>query len=370
MYYYASEWLPTVVEARSRIINNNTGGEEFRPVDDNSKLFLVPYHHQLTEFLLKHVVSRLDGVGGWEWDLRHVALTAAMFFAIIKLSFNKKRGICWYEGCHAMIQSVGAITCMYLDYAIWDARRTLAAADNDASQTSSIYASSPYRDPDLVCGGPTTSLHRLLPAILMGYAMVDFVDAMMTMFSYDFVLHGFGAFVATYYYSVSYNKSHLLTPFLLMEVSTVFLSLVRADFFNVAASFANQLAFAFTFFVFRIILSPWMWFNMVSTMYENRRSSACLPSPLFFPASLLMGVCFHALNGYWFYRILRKARRKILGIEGVQANNELETATASETENGRGDVSRSSSASTVATASSFDSRSGPRKGKNRRKKEE
>ena len=69
---------------------------------------------------------------------------------------KKKRGIDWYALIHAIISSIGAMICMYLDYT-----------------SSTILTGSPEPESTVLCGEPLTSLHRILPAITMGYAIFD-----------------------------------------------------------------------------------------------------------------------------------------------------------------------------------------------------
>jgi hypothetical protein len=50
-----------------------------------------------------------------------------------------------------------------------------------------------------------------------------------------------------------------MAPMLLMEVSTIFLSAVRATFVPPTVTLLLQLSFALSFFLFRIVVTPVLW---------------------------------------------------------------------------------------------------------------
>jgi hypothetical protein len=112
---------------------------------------------------------------------------------------------------------------------------------------------------------------------------------------------------------------------LLQEVSTLPLTLVNFALFTPFAAAVNQLVFVMLFFLCRIVLTPYMWYEIVSTSYQLRNSElykSCITRSVL-PVSFAIGMFFHCLNAFWMYKILRKLRRKILGIEKITANNEL-----------------------------------------------
>lgn len=76
--------------------------------------------------------------------------------------------------------------------------------------------------PDIVrlnpgqCGDtPLTSLHRILPAITMGYSVFDMLDGFHLRL--DFLLHGGATFLVMALF-VQNDVPHLVTSMLLMEV--------------------------------------------------------------------------------------------------------------------------------------------------------
>jgi hypothetical protein len=109
------------------------------------------------------------------------------------------------------------------------------------------------------------------------------------------------------------------------QVSTINLTLVRAEFFSNMATTINMACFVLCFFAFRIVYVPIYWYYLIQDLAQQRHAEAfqsCLP--WHFPyVCLVMGSFFHCLNAFWFYKILKKVERKIKGTEQLKANNEL-----------------------------------------------
>lgn len=102
--------------------------------------------------------------------------------------------------------------------------------------------------------------------------------------------------------------------------------MVRADFFPEMVSLLNQLMFVFTFMLFRILVCPYLWFKLMLAMHSEHNTEAYCFAPALYPLAVIMGLFFHSLNAFWFYKILRKLKRKIMGDEGITANNHLNEA--------------------------------------------
>ena len=68
------------------------------------------------------------------------------------------------------------------------------------------------------CGSPVTSLHRVLPTVSLGYAILDLVDG----FAIDlaFMMHGIAFFTFSLCLS-EINKNELLAIMLTLEVSNL-----------------------------------------------------------------------------------------------------------------------------------------------------
>lgn len=255
--------------------------------------------------LLLGAISVLDDHGAWTWNLWHVALATTVVLGGIRLVFKKKHGIDWYAFLHALASASGSLACLYLNFVASEKLTGIAE---------------PLRA--LQCHGPLTSLHRILPAITMGYSIFDLVDGLTI--SIDFALHGAVTFVVMAFF-IEIGAPHIMAPMLFMEGSTIFLTVVKADFFPDAIVMLNQACFLFAFFVCRIVVVPYFWANLMMVMWHHRSEpafQACFPS-YFMSACFLFGMFYNLLNGYWFTKIVRKARRKMLGIEKHNEKNDL-----------------------------------------------
>lgn len=251
-------------------------------------------------------IAVLDSYGAAAWNLRVVAVVAFVVLLGIRRALGKKRGVEWYALVHAIISSSGAVICTYLD---------IFASERVTGTPEPLRAC-------IECAGPLTSLHRLMPAITLGYSAFDFIDGVTI--SFDFALHGLATFFVMLYF-IEAGAPQFVTPYLLMEVSTLNLTVVKADFFSDFVAAANQACFVLSFFAFRIVLTPYMWFQLMVALYEHASSETfrnCYPHGLGV-VSCALGMVFHVLNSYWFYKILRKAKRKLAGKEAIKANNDF-----------------------------------------------
>lgn len=246
----------------------------------------------------------LDESGAWSWKYRDIAITTIGVLWSVRFICHKKGGIDWYALLHALVSGFGSLACIYLDF------------------ESATLTGTPEPLRSMQCQGPLTSLHRILPAITLGYSIFDLIDGFNL--SFDFMLHG-GATGLVMLYFCYYDAPHLLGATLTVEVSTIFLTMIRAEIFSDALAIANMGMFVLTFFLFRILLFPWLWFMLVASMWTERNSevySNCFPpSMIWFSFSL--GIVFHILNFFWFYKILKKVQRKISGQESTRARNDL-----------------------------------------------
>lgn len=251
------------------------------------------------------VCSFLDDAGAGTWNLRMVGAVTAISLGGLRIAFGNKLGVKWDYLLHAIVSSAGSLACLYLD---------LFAIE------SLTGVPEPLRS--LQCGGPLTSLHRILPAITMGYAIFDFMEGIT--YGIDFALHGLVT-LALMAYFCEINAPQIIVPYLVMEVSTIFLNLVKAEFLSIPLMAANQAAFALTFFVFRLVVSPYVWYRFVTAAWQHSQTptyQGCF-SPMFLPCCICGGMFFHILNAYWFQKIVKKIRRKLAGLEQVNTNNEL-----------------------------------------------
>ena len=126
-------------------------------------------------------------------------------------------------------------------------------------------------------------------------------------------------------YFCEYNVSEIMVPMLLMEISTVHLTVVKADFFSDLATAMNMACFVLTFAVYRCGYAPYLMYYIITDSFANRHTEefqSCIP--WHFPYVVLcMGMFFNCLNAFWMYKIIRKVIRKMKGIEKVKENNQL-----------------------------------------------
>lgn len=255
----------------------------------------------LTRAILRFI-GLLDDGGARTWPHWGVALWTAALFGIVRYVGHKKHGVDWYCLVHAWMSAAGSVMVVYLD--VFQSERLTGTPE-------------PLRA--LLCQGPMTSLHRILPAITIGYSLFDFLDGIRI--SWDFAAHGavtlftLGLFCAT-------GTPHFTAPFLIMEVSTVFLVLVRADFLSDRVLFWNQVAFMTSFFFVRCIVSPWLYVKCLRAAWNVTAWQHCYPNVLL-PIYAVLGIFFHSLNAYWMYKIILKAKRKLSGREAIRANNDM-----------------------------------------------
>lgn len=98
-------------------------------------------------------------LGAAEWSTRHVAVVTALVLALIRLTLRDAYNINWYAFIHGAVSG-------YLSFiAVW----------------LSVFAAvpltgAPEPDRSILCHGPLTSLHRIVPAITMGFGLFDVLD--------------------------------------------------------------------------------------------------------------------------------------------------------------------------------------------------
>lgn len=113
----------------------------------------------ITGYLLRFVQHLDSNYGANEWETRKVALISAVLFLTIRLVMGRKYGVIWYPMIHGALSG-------YLSFvAVW-------ISQFGAEPLTGL--TEPLRS--ILCQGPLTSLHRIVPAITMGYGIFDIVD--------------------------------------------------------------------------------------------------------------------------------------------------------------------------------------------------
>ena len=135
-----------------------------------------------------------------------------------------------------------------------------------------------------------------------------------------FLAHGIGVFAVTGI-SNELGAGHILTSMLVMELSTIFLTILRADFFTPTMQLLTQASFALLFFLSRIILSPYVYYGIIYEM--NKNLGDCFP-PYMFHITLLFGGFFHCLNLFWFVKLVNKIKAKVTGKDSMDVSEKLD----------------------------------------------
>lgn len=207
--------------------------------------------------------------------------SAAIFFGMRK-SIGHKYDVDWDAFVHAIISGFGSAICIYLN-------------SNAALSMNGI--TEPLGS--IQCNGSLTSLHRIIPAVTQGYAVCDIINGFRL--GPAFLAHGIATFTVMHLFNEN-NASHIITPMLVMEISTIVLAVLRANFFTPTMQLLTQASFALLFFISRIIISPAVHFEIAKLMFLNKDEMVnCIPILIFY-MTLLFGAFFHGLNLFckWF----------------------------------------------------------------------
>jgi len=147
----------------------------------------------------------------------------------------------------------------------------------------------------------------------MGYAVVDLFEG--RKYGIDFIVHGVATFSVMLFFT-EMDRPHIVAPFIILELSTIFLNLVRATFLTARASLFMQILFALFFFIVRVVIFPPLHANMTLKLFQNPNNGC--DGGYFKWIVLFFGVFFNCLNGFWFYKLIRKMKRKLIdGTEKV-----------------------------------------------------
>lgn len=251
------------------------------------------------------LISAIDRYGAEEWNLRVVAATSAILFLGIRMHMGRKWQIEWDSFIHAIITGIGGLICIYLNA---NASFHMTGMQEPARSV-------------VECKGPLTSLHRIIPAITQGYALCDILQGYHLLskegLGPEFLAHGFGTLIVATVFT-EFEASHMLSPMLVLEGSTIILALLRADFLSPKMQIGCQAAFVLLYFLCRIIMFPYILIQALAVGYHS--IGDCFPKSLF-NFCLLFGALFNCLNIFWFVKVVRKVKRKLSGIEPITCMN-------------------------------------------------
>jgi len=240
----------------------------------------------------------------WTNDYRIVAFFFSMLWFGIYVLIGNRNGVDWHSVSHSVLVGLGSIYCTYMN--IFEAESISGMPE-------------PLRT--IRCEGPLTPLHSFIPVVALGYAVSDIIYGFQTG-SNDFIFHG--ACMGTVLLIVcELEMQHSVISALLMYVSSFALNLMEADFFNATGKLVCSAIFAILFFLIRIIVVPYTWFQFLTTLYyeiqdgtSTSTSTSTSTTESCFPKSFIyivfvFGMLFHGLNLYWLRLIIRKVQRKL-----------------------------------------------------------
>jgi len=172
--------------------------------------------------------------GAAEWGTRQVGVGTVVVLGIIRFTWKDAYGVTWYQFVHAILSGYLSFLAVWLNF--FEAETLTGTSE-------------PLRS--FLCQGPLTSLHRILPAITMGFGFFDILDGIGHGFDFvrdeggfvdfffsfwahnpDFLffytllythaqmLHGVATFTVMAYFC-EYQIGELILPMLLMEVRRI-----------------------------------------------------------------------------------------------------------------------------------------------------
>lgn len=246
--------------------------------------------------LILSFVSILDSYGAESWEPRKITGVSAVIFLILQYQFARRHGIEWFAFFHALLSGVGSAMCVYLDI---NASEILTGIPEPLRSVSCL-------------GGPLTSMHRIIPCITQGFAVCDIINGFRL--GPEYLAHGVATFLVMGIFNEA-NMPQLVNTMLIMELSTIFLTVLKAEFFSPTMQLMSQVSFAIMFTISRVVAAPILWYQIISNMYNavyvDGTSSECYQNYLFY-TTFVFGMFFNCLNAFWFYKIIRMIRRKLI----------------------------------------------------------
>lgn len=236
-------------------------------------------------------ISIIDSYGAYRWNLRLVALVSALVLVPTYKLAGYKGGVEWHGLLHSLVVGLGGLACTYLDY---------FASEAVTGEPEPLHMAQ--------CGPPMTSLHRILPAITLGYSVTDVYNGL-ALGKIDFVLHGV-ATTAVMLVFCELDVPHTIVQMLVMEVSTIFLCLRKIKLGEKVKG-VMSIAFAVSFILCRNLITPYVWGRLVHALYYHGDAN-CFHK-YYFPLVVAFGVFFHTLNLYWLSKIIVSVRRMASG---------------------------------------------------------
>lgn len=280
---------------------------------------IIDFHLFTKMFPAGHLlalIALLDSLGARAISLRLVSFITAVVLLGIRRTIGLWGGVEWHALLHAILVGFGALGCRILEGHFergGDMGGTITLDYRGSAMTEEDARGLSEARRIALCLGPLTSLHRLIPALTLGYSICDVLDSFKL--GPAFLMHGLATAVVMGFFC-ELGNSHVVTPMLLMELSTILLTTVRARFYSPGVQAGVQLSFVLSFFVVRLLWVPQIWWDITVEMNRQRGSDVdtCFLNTVFCVV-ILFGLFFHSLNAYWFYRMILKIQRKLAGKE-------------------------------------------------------
>lgn len=266
-----------------------------------------------TEAKFLAIVEAFDAFTGapkWAQSSMTIGVTSAVLLWVILQIVGKKYGVNWCSFVHAVIVGLMSFVAVWLN---------VYGAESLTGTTEPLGA--------ILCQGPLTTFHSIVPAITMGFGVFDLFEGIQ-LAKMDFILHGVATSFIMFYFC-AYGVPEIITPMLLMEISTINLVFMGAKFITSnGMAFVNIAIFTVLFIIFRIFVCPYLWWGIWTTTWDNRNnpvSQACLPWHFTYVV-FVFGMFFNCLNTFWLTKIFKKMMRKITGSETWKTKNHVKHA--------------------------------------------
>ena len=108
---------------------------------------------------LVQAFDQATGAEEWAQDSRRVALLSAILLGSIRFVARQKYQVNWYSLLHATVTGLASAVCVWLDQ---------FAAVPLTGTTEPLGA--------ILCQGPLTTWHSIVPAITMGFGIFDIIE--------------------------------------------------------------------------------------------------------------------------------------------------------------------------------------------------
>jgi len=247
----------------------------------------------------------LTGAEDWATSSAKIGIASVIVLTIVHKVVEKSFDVNWCSFFHAFVVGLMSFVASWLN---------IFAAE--------ALTGTPEPLGGVLCKGPLTTWHSIVPAITMGYGIFDLKEGIL-MGKPDFIMHGVATLTIMSYFCW-YGVPEIIMPMLLMEISTINLVFMGATkHMSELANLVNVIVFSLSFTIFRMIVCPKLWWDIWIATWKNRDnpdSQACLPRHFTYVV-FVFGMFFNCLNTFWMIKIVQKLRRKISGTEKWKTKN-------------------------------------------------